>query len=104
MAPYRQRNEALTRRGWVMVTVHVPVPLHPSPLQPAKSEFDAAVARSVTAAPEAKVELQMSPQLIPAGSEATVPLPSPVFPTVRVNAWSGAPLIRIPMKREPPLS
>jgi hypothetical protein len=42
---------AVTERAWVIVTMHVPVPLQPSPLQPVKVEPVLAVAVSVTTVP-----------------------------------------------------
>jgi hypothetical protein len=54
----------------------VPVPLH-APLQPEKVEPAAGVAASVTLVPPAKGALQAVPQLIPLGTEVTVPLPLP---------------------------
>jgi hypothetical protein len=65
-----------------IVTVHTPVPLQPPPLHPAKVEPAAGVAVSVTTVPLAKVPLQVGPQLIPAGSLMTVPLPAPACVTV----------------------
>jgi hypothetical protein len=54
----------------------VPVPLH-APLKPAKVEPAAGVAVSMTLVPRAKGALQAVPQLIPLGTEVTVPLPLP---------------------------
>ena len=42
---------AVTVRAWVMLAVHVPVPLQPSPLQPPKANPFAAVAVRMTLAP-----------------------------------------------------
>ena len=41
-------KDAVTLRAWLIVTTQVPVPLHPSPLQPLKLELAPAVAVSVT--------------------------------------------------------
>ena len=67
------------------VTTHVPVPLHPPPLQPVKVEPAAGLAVRVTAVPLAKLAEQVAPQLIPAGLLVTVPLPVPVLLTVRAK-------------------
>src|SRR5207247_8405682 len=64
------------------VTVQVPVPEHPPPLQPVKVEPAAGVAVSVTAVPLAKLAVQVAPQLIPTGALVTVPLPVPALLTV----------------------
>jgi hypothetical protein len=68
-----------------MVTEQVPVPVQ-APLQPANTDPAAAALFSVTTLPEAKGAEQVAPQLIPAGLEVTVPVPVPVFATVRVWA------------------
>jgi len=65
----------------LMVTcVEVFVPLH-APLQPAKTDPDAADAVKVTTVPRAYAWVQSDPQLIPEGFEVTVPLPEPFFET-----------------------
>jgi hypothetical protein len=69
-------NDAVTVRIVDIVTVQVPTPVH-APPQPAKRDPESAVAVSVTEVPEAYVAAQESPQLMPAGSEATKPLPVP---------------------------
>ena len=48
-----------------IVTVHVPVPLQPPPLQPVNVEPAAGVAVSVTVVPWSNVSLQSAPQLMP---------------------------------------
>jgi hypothetical protein len=53
-----------------------------APLQPVKVEPASGRASSVTVVPLANVVAQVAPQLIPAGLEATMPLPVPLFPTV----------------------
>jgi len=69
----------------VRVTVQLPVPEQPPPLQPMKLDPVSGVAVSVTGGSLLKVAEQVAPQLIPPGLEVTVPLPVPVLPTVRVN-------------------
>src|SRR5439155_7548681 len=69
------------------VTVQVPVPEHPPPVQPVKVEPAVGVAVNVTAVPLVKLAEQVAPQLIPAGELVTVPLPAPAGATVRVKLW-----------------
>src|SRR5947208_11519601 len=71
-----------------MVTVQVPVPEQPPPLQLLKVEPAAGVAVSVTTVPLAKPAEQVAPQLIPAGLLVTVPVPVPAG--VTVNTKVGA--------------
>jgi hypothetical protein len=79
-------NAASTVVSAVIVTVHVPVPEHPPPLQPVKIEFDAAVAVSVTVEPSGRgVDVQVAPQLMPPTLLVTVPVPPPLFVTVRIH-------------------
>jgi len=68
----------------LIVTVHVPVPEHPPPDQPAKLEPAADDAVNVTCVPEAKLDEQVEPQLIPPGLEVTVPVPLPELDTLSV--------------------
>jgi len=72
----------------IVTCVEVLVPLH-APLQPAKTDPDAADAVKVTTVPRVYVWVQSEPQLIPAGFEVTVPLPEPAFVTVRVAPIGG---------------
>jgi hypothetical protein len=69
----------------VMTAVHVSVPVHPPPLQPAKADSADAVAVSVTELPVENGALQVAPQLMPDGLLVTVPAPVPVLFTVRVE-------------------
>jgi len=71
-----EAKAAVTLAFAVKSTLHVPVPLH-APLQPAKVEFAAGVAVSVTVLPELNVAWHVVPQLMPDGSLVTVPLPVP---------------------------
>jgi hypothetical protein len=60
-----------------MLTMHVPVPLHPSPLQPAKEKPLETLAARVTGVPNGKVAVQVAPQSRPVGAEVTLPVPVP---------------------------
>jgi hypothetical protein len=62
--------------------VHVPVPVHPPPDQPANVEPELGVAVSVTAVPLAKLALQVEPQVMPAGLLLIDPVPVPAVATV----------------------
>jgi hypothetical protein len=77
-------NVAVTLRAVVMLTVHVPVPLQPAPLQPVKVAPVPAAGVRVTTVPEAYEALHVAPQaLMPAGADVTVPAPVPALVTVR---------------------
>ncbi len=65
----------------VIVTTHVPAPLH-APLQLLKTDPPLGVAVNVTTAPYANVFAHVLPQLMPSGELLTVPLPAPLLPTV----------------------
>src|SRR5437773_7101489 len=69
----------------VSVTLQVPVPKQPPPLQPVKIEPLAGVAVSVTKVPLSTEAVQAAPQLIPAGCEVAAPGPMPVLGTARVT-------------------
>jgi hypothetical protein len=74
--PHTRRKEALTLVLELMVIVHVrDVPEH-APDQPENTEPQLAVADRVTTVPAGKLD--------PDGRFVTVPLPEPVFVTVRV--------------------
>ena len=79
----RSVKVAVTFWAALMVTVQVPVPLHPPPLQPVKVEPPLGVAVKVTLVPLVKLVLQVLPQLIPAGLLVTVPVPVPLLVTVK---------------------
>jgi len=68
------------------VTVQVPVPEQPPPLQPEKVEPAAGAAVKVTAVPLANAAAQVGPQEMPAGALVTVPMPAPALVTVSVKA------------------
>ena len=78
-------NVALTVVAAVRVTVHVPVPEHPPPLQPVKVELAPGVALSVTTVPLVSDAEQVAPQLMPVGLLVTVPVPVPALETVSVT-------------------
>ena len=67
------------------VTVQLPVPEQPPPLQPVKVEPAAGAAVSVTAVPLVKLAEQVAPHVMPAGALVTVPLPVPAGVTVSVK-------------------
>jgi len=71
--------------GRVIVTLQVPVPVQPPPLQPVKVEPAAGVAVRVTAVPVVNAAEHVVPQEIPAGLLVTVPLPVPDRETVSVE-------------------
>jgi hypothetical protein len=84
-------NIAVTFRAWLIVTWHVPVPVHPSPLHPTNTEFSPTVALSVTVLPDKKFFEHVSPQSIPEGPLVTEPSPSPAGVTVSGNpGWNVA--------------
>src|SRR5438093_4715313 len=78
-------NVALTVVAALTVTVQVPVPAQPPPLQPLKVEPAAGAAVSVTEVPLANAAEQVAPQETPAGALVTVPLPAPALLTVSVK-------------------
>ncbi len=70
------------------MTVQVPVPEQPPPLQPVNVEPAAGVAVSVTEVPlakAAKAAAQEVSQAMPAGALAIVPAPAPVLLTARAK-------------------
>src|SRR5579883_1453032 len=75
---------AVTEAAEDKVTVQALVPLH-APLHPLKVEPLAGFAVSTTFVPEAKTAEHLLPQLMPAGTLVTVPLPEPALLTVRVG-------------------
>ena len=67
------------------VTVHVPVPVQPPPLQPLNVDPAVGAAVKVTAVPLANAAEHVAPQEMPAGVLVTVPIPAPVLLTVSVK-------------------
>ena len=76
-------NVAVTLREALIVTVHVPVPVH-APLQPANVDPPVGDAVRLTTVPDVNEALHVDPQLIPADAEVTVPDPVPALVTVSV--------------------
>src|SRR3989344_6482240 len=77
-------NVAVTLVSAFSVSVQVPVPEHPPPLQPAKVEPEVGVAVRVETVPGVTPETkQVAPQLME--PPVTVPEPVPVFERVRVK-------------------
>jgi hypothetical protein len=76
---------AVTDVAALIVTVQLPVPEQPPPLQPVKVDPAAGVAVSVTAAPLVNDAEQVVPHEMPAGLLVTVPVPVPARETVSVE-------------------
>jgi hypothetical protein len=102
---------AVTAAAALMVTVHVPVPVH-APLQPVKVAPAAGVAVSVTAVPLLKAAEHVVPQLMPAGALVTVPDPAPARFTVSakdctpkfavIDAAALIVTVQVPVPEHPP--
>src|SRR2546428_4610694 len=75
-------NAAVTEVAAFIVTLQVPVPVQPPPLQPVKVAPAAGVAVKVTTVPVVKAVEHVAPQEIPAGPLGTVPPPAPALGTV----------------------
>lgn len=75
-------NLAVTARASETTVVQVSSVLVHTPVQPANKESAAGVAVNVTNAFGVNDEVQVEPQLMPAGFDDTVPAPSPDFVTV----------------------
>ncbi len=78
----------------LMVTMHVPGPLH-APLQPVNVEPVSAVAVNVITVPAMMTAEQVAPQLMALLVSVTVPLPTPsrVTVTIYVGAMMNVPVI-----------
>src|SRR5262245_44653019 len=104
---------AVTDDAALVVTVPVPVPVQPPPLQPVKLEPAAGAAVSVTAVPLANEAEHVAPHVMPAGALVMVPLPAPVLLSVSAKLWTAkvavtdcAALIvtaQVPVPVQPPL-
>jgi hypothetical protein len=77
-------NVAVTLFAASIVTTHAPVPLH-APLHPENVSLPLGVAVSVTSVPGVKLDAHVVGQLIPAGFDATVPVPAPAVATLSAN-------------------
>src|SRR5208283_653122 len=66
-------NSATTLTSETIVAMQLPLPEQAPPDQPAKYDFESALAVRVTFRPELKTALQEAPQWIPAGLLVTVP-------------------------------
>src|SRR5437773_1471383 len=106
-------NVAVTEVAAFRVTMQVPEPEQPPPLQPVKVELASGVAVSVTAVPPANEAEQAAPQEIPGGALLTVPLPVPVLVTLRAkDCWTKPAVteaaalmvtMQVPVPEQPPL-
>ncbi len=96
-------NVAVTFAAAVIETVQVPVPVQPPPDQPVNVEPTAAEGVRTTLVPEANNAEQVAPQLMPAGVDATFPVPFPARVTVKGN-WPAAqvPPGRLPARAKTP--
>src|SRR2546425_700751 len=82
------KKVAVTDWAAFTVTTQIPVPLHPAPLQPVNTDPLAGAAVNVTDVPLANDALHVAPQSMPAGLLVSVPLPLPVFVTVRAYTYN----------------
>ena len=104
-------NVAVTLRAWFIGTEHAPLPEH-APAQLVNVEPVAALAVSTTVVPSVKVAVQFAPQLMPAGTEVTVPEPLPgretasgQFLSVKVAVTEVVPttvITQVPVPEHPP--
>jgi hypothetical protein len=77
-------NVAVTVVAALGVTTQAPVPVHPPPLQPVKSEPASGAAVSVIELPSVTSSLQSDGHAMPAGDELTLPEPVPLSDVVTV--------------------
>ena len=78
-------NPAVTDLAALIVTVQVPVPEQPLPLQPVKFASKSGCAVRTTTVFKGKAFVQLSPQFIFAGLLVTVPVPVPLMVRVRTR-------------------
>src|SRR5882724_183139 len=78
-------NVAVTVVAALIVTMQVPVPEQPPPLQPVTVELASGVALKVMAVPLANGAAHVAPQAMPAGELVMVPVPVPDLLTVSVK-------------------
>src|SRR6476660_4774430 len=78
---------AVTVFATFIVTVHLPSLTESQPDHEGAWELASGVALRVTSVPLVKLASQVPPQLIPAGSLVTVPVPVPFFSTVSWRCW-----------------
>jgi len=105
-------NVAVTVVEALRVTVQVPVPEQPPPLQPVNVEPAVGVAVSVMAVPLAYAAIQVGLQEMPTGLLVTVPSPEPALFTVSVNACTAklavtvvaalSVTVQVPVPEQPP--
>ena len=76
-------------------TTQLPVPVQPPPLQPVKVDPPSAVAVRVTVVLLKKLALQIVPQSMPVGAEATFPVPSPPLRIVTVKVPGGGSTLNV---------
>jgi hypothetical protein len=86
----RRLKFAFTDVAAFIVTVQVPVPEQPPPLQPVKMAMEEGMAVSVTRVPPLNDAEHVAPQLIPAGELTTSPGPKPDRSAVSTNVEVGA--------------
>jgi hypothetical protein len=85
---------ALTDFAASMVTLQGPVPVQ-APPQPANVEPESGAAVKLTTVPLSKFAEQLGLQEIADGELATLPVPVPLFVTVRAKDVGGAPVINL---------
>ena len=78
-------NVAVTVVAAFKVTVQVPLPVHPPPDQPVKTEPTDGDAVRVMTVPKLNPNAHATPQLIPAGDDTTAPAPVPGRVTASCN-------------------
>jgi hypothetical protein len=83
---------AVTLLAASVVTTQLPVPVQ-APDQPVKVELPVGAAVNVTVDPMLNEKEQVAPQLIPAGSEVTVPVPVPSLTTKRAKVLRVKPAL-----------